>query len=270
MMLGEIDTPNNFFSSATTRSKRRSAPRTWEQILDRQYALLPQRHVSGSAPCSLRAVTRGADIQNKAPVRSQGRRTTIGYGEDDVGDSGRTRPVRRRPVRAARRRSSCGGSGCGALRNRDIRHVLPRNKACLNIMKPLITESLAVRVTTEAGVECDRRADLRLDDDWGRAVLPIHDDRRVMVRVSVRLDRPIHARGEIMLKGCAPPPDRRLVRHISFTIGADDGVLRGDPPEEIAALRPDRTCLAVWPPIDVAPAPAAPARIAIEIGRAHV
>src|SRR5262245_19484671 len=265
MMLGEIDTPNNFFSSATTRSKRRSAPRTWEQILDLQYALLLQRHVSGSAPCSLRAVTRGADIQNNAPVRSQGRRTTIGYGEDDVGDSGRTRPVRRRPVRAARRRSSCDGSGFVVLRDRDSRHVLPRNKACLSIMKPLITESLAVRVMTGAGVERDRRADLRLDDDWGRAVLPIHDDRRVMVRISVRLDRPIYARGEIMLKGCAPSPDRRLVRHISFAIGSDDGVLRGEPPEEIAALRPDRARLAIRLPIDVASAPTAPARIAVAI-----
>src|SRR5215470_19557256 len=132
-------------------------------------------------------------------------------------------------------------------------------------MEPLITESLAVRVTTEAGVERDRRADLRLYDDRGRAVLPIHDDRRVMVRVSVRLDRPIHARGEIMLKGCAPAPDRRLIRHIGFAIGADDGVLRGDPPEEIAALRPDRARLAIRLPIDVASAPAAPTRIAIAI-----
>src|SRR5262249_53482937 len=170
-------------------------------------------------------VTRGADIQNNPPVRSQGRRTAIGYGEDDVGDSGRTRPVRRRPVRAARRRSSSDGSGFVALWNRSSPPVLPRNKACLSIMEPLITESLAVRVTTEASVERDRRANLRLYDDRGRAVLPIHDDRRVMVRVSVRLDRPIHARGEIILKGCAPAPDRRLVRYISFTISADDSVL---------------------------------------------
>src|SRR5215510_16007716 len=123
-------------------------------------------------------------------------------------------------------------------------------------MKPLITESLAVRVMTGAGVERDWRADLRLDDDWGRAVLPIHDDRRVMVRVSVRLDRPIHACGEIILKGCAPAPDSRLVRHISFAIGADDGVLRGDPPKEISALRPDRARLALRLTIDAASAPA--------------
>src|SRR5262245_46293474 len=219
----------------------------------------------GPASFSLRAVTPGADIQNNPPVRSEGWRTAISYRKDDVCDSGRTRPVRGYPVRAARGRRSYDGSVFVALRNCDSRHVLPWNKARFSIMEPLINQALAVRIPTEAGVERDRRADLRLDDDRGRTILPIHDDRRVMVRVSVRLDRPIHARGEIMLKGRAPAPDRRLIRHISFAIDANDGVLRGDPPEEIAALRPDRTCLAVWPPIDVAPAPAAPARIAIAI-----
>src|SRR5215467_14086725 len=68
-----------------------------------------------------------------------------------------------------------------------------------------------------------------------------------------------------MLKGFALSPDRRLVRHISFAIGADNVVLRGDPPEEIAALRPYRARLAIRLPIDVASAPAAPARIAIAI-----
>src|SRR5262249_21809864 len=214
---------------------------------------------------SLRAVACAGDIQDHAPVRSQGWRTVVGYREDNVGDPGRTWPVRRHPVRAARRRSCYDGPGRGALRNRDFRQVLSRNKACLSIMEPLITESLAVRVTTAAGVERRRRADLRLNDDRGRAFLPIHDDRRVMVCVGVRFDRPIHARGEIILKGRAPAPNRRLIRHISLAIGAGDGVLRGDPWEKIAALRPDRARLAIRLPIDVASSPATPTRIAIAV-----
>src|SRR5262245_39403242 len=215
--------------------------------------------------CSLRAVACGADIQDNAPVRSQGRRSVVSYREDNVGDAVRTWPVRGYPGRSTCRRGRYDGSSCVALRDRDRRQVLPWNKACLGVMEPLITESLAVGVTTEAGVERNRRANLRLNNDRGRPILPIHNDRRVMICVSVGFDRPIHARGELMLKGRAPAPDRGLIRHVRLAVGAGDRVLRGDPPEKIAALRPDRARLAVRLPIDVASAPTAPARIAIAV-----
>ena len=51
------------------------------------------------------------------------------------------------------------------------------------------------------GVNRDRRG----------AVFAIHDDDRIMVRLCIRLDRPIHARGEFVLKGSTPAPDRCLI-----------------------------------------------------------
>ncbi len=90
-------------------------------------------------------------------------------------------------------------------------------------MEPLISEFATVRVTTQTGVERYGLADLRFEDDWGCAVFAIHCDHWVMVRLSIRFDRPIHPRGEFMLKGRAPAPDCRLIRHISLAIVADAG-----------------------------------------------
>jgi len=56
-----------------------------------------------------------------------------------------------------------------------------------------------------------------------------------MVGLGVRLDRPIHPRGKIILIGRAPAPDRGLVTCVPFAVNAERFVFGIRP--EVARLR---------------------------------
>ena len=86
--------------------------------------------------------------------------------------------------------------------------------------------------------------------------MAVHLDDRIVIRVGEILDRPIHARGKIVLKSLAPAPDRRLIGGVTA-----DRICGCQAEEAIAPLRPDRPRLARRGAQHVAATPAAPVRV---------
>src|SRR4029078_12425310 len=77
----------------------------------------------------------------------------------------------------------------------------PNTSPGLRIEKPGVGEGLPVWLACPAGLERDRRARHRLDDDWRLAWLSVHHHFRAVVRVADILDRRIHPRCEVVLNG---------------------------------------------------------------------
>ena len=93
-------------------------------------------------------------------------------------------------------------------------------RARLAIVEPHIGERVAVGIRGSGGAEVDALAGLHGELV---GVLELCDGR--MVRLRIRLDGPVHARGEIVLVGRAPAPDRRLVAGVPNPVHAEDLVV---------------------------------------------
>ena len=98
--------------------------------------------------------------------------------------------------------------------------------ARLRVEEPRVRQRVAVGVGGARGVERHRRADLRVEDEGLGPRPAVHDDARVVVRLGRRLDRPVHARGEVVLERRPPSPDRGLVGRVGLAVDADHRVAR--------------------------------------------
>jgi hypothetical protein len=164
------------------------------------------------------------------------------------------RPIGRRRNSSLVRRSAAADGHGRARENGPAGDARP----CFRIEEPPESEAIAVGIGRGGRVHGDARADRRVDFDRRLAGTTVHDDGRIVVRFVPALDRPVHARGEIVLERLPPPPDGGLVGGIRRSTGAGDRVARVVAARVgVAALRPERTRLPVEAAPDVAAAPPA-------------
>ena len=145
-------------------------------------------------------------------VARQRRRALVGHGKDDV-HRFRLGDVRR------------GEPGVDALRVFDPERrtgaaAREQKRARLAVVEPLVREAVAVGIARTLGAEVHALAGLH------RELVRMFDPRhRRVVRLRVGLDRPVHARGEVVLIRGAPAPDRRLVARVPAAVDAEHFVL---------------------------------------------
>ena len=84
-------------------------------------------------------------------------------------------------------------------------------EAGLFIDPPFVMQRLTVRILATRRVEGNCLLGIDSQFNWASARLSVYNKFRVVVCVSKVLDRPIHSRGEVVLIGLAPAPDRRLI-----------------------------------------------------------
>src|SRR5579885_2182904 len=164
---------------------------------------------------------------------------------------------RRQPFLAARCRWRDNSLRRIGVRNRYIGEI-PIRKPGLRIMKPVIMQRLAVWIACARSVERDSLPNPGIHHNRSSAALPIHHNYGIVVRMRIIPNSPVHACGKVILESLAPAPDRCLVGDILATVSTHHRVLRSHAPEFVPALCPDRMRLAIWLPVDIAPAPSAP------------
>ena len=135
-------------------------------------------------------------------------------------------------------------------------------RAWLAVVEPIEGERMAVRIARAFGAEVDALAGLH-----GQLVRVRELDDGRMIGLGVGLDRPVHARGEVVLIRRAPAPDRRLVAGVPAAVHAEDFVF---------GVAPERPGFRLVEPLPqsrrvelVAAAPTAPVRV-LRIAKAVV
>ena len=112
--------------------------------------------------------------------------------------------------------------------------------AWLRVVEPFIRERVAIRIARTFRAEIDALAGL------GEARVRIGELRnRRMVGLIVRLDRPVHSGGEVVLIRGAPTPDRRVVARVPLAVDTTD-LVDGVAPERprFRFLKPLLACAA--------------------------
>jgi hypothetical protein len=76
---------------------------------------------------------------------------------------------------------------------------------------PLVVKLLPVRIFATCSVEGNDLFGVGCEFKRTGAELSIQDDFRIVICVGKILDRPVHARGKVVLISLAPAPDRCLI-----------------------------------------------------------
>jgi hypothetical protein len=76
---------------------------------------------------------------------------------------------------------------------------------------PLVVKLLPVRIFAACSVEGNDLFGVGCEFKRTGAELSIQDDFRIVICVGKILDRPVHARGKVVLISLAPAPDRCLI-----------------------------------------------------------
>ena len=83
--------------------------------------------------------------------------------------------------------------------------------SCFGINKPRIAQLVAIGIAAVTRIENNGLADLGVEVNRRRSGLAVHFNNWIVICVSEVSDGPIHARGEVVLVGVSPTPDRRLI-----------------------------------------------------------
>ena len=132
-------------------------------------------------------------------------------------------------------------------------------------MKPLIAQAITIGIGAVAGIQCQRLAGLRRDDLMVDRSVSVYVGYGGVIGFVKRLQRPVHTRGKVVLKGFTPAPNGRLIRCVLVAINTGNGIFGIDAVKQVTTLCPDSAWFAGGLPPQIAAAPASPTGVAKSI-----